>query len=400
MGGGSVRRVVIVGAGIAGPVLGMWLRRLGMEVVLTEARASSALGEGAFLGVAPNGMNVLESLGLADAVAERGSACQAFRFSNHQGRPLGRFDRSQDAQRFGHPLTMVRRGQLHAVLAEEAVRRGVQLRYGRRLAALDCSRPDAVVARFADGSEEAGDVLVGCDGLRSRVRELVLPHAPAPGFTGLLDCGGFARCAGVPVAPGCNEMVFGRRAFFGAYVTPGGETWWFHNGPPEAPGTPGGRVDPERQRERLLELHREDPAWIRDVIRATPEVLGPWPMYEVPELERWSEGRVCLIGDAAHAMSPSAGQGASLAMEDALVLARCLRDVEAPELAFRTYEGLRRPRVGAILQQARRNGSGKALEGALAVWLRDQVLRLALRFGGAAQSRSYAHREEWEARVG
>jgi FAD-dependent urate hydroxylase len=394
---GSVRRVVIVGAGIGGPVLGLWLRRLGMEVVLCEARGATAPGEGAFLGVAPNGMNVLAALGLADTVAALGSGCSAFRFSNQQGRVLGGIDRSEDLQRYGQALTMVRRGELHAALCDAAVREGVAVHFGRRLVEVDRSRPERPVARFADGSEAEADLLVGCDGLRSRVRAQVMPDAPAPRFAGLLDCGGFARVAGVPLVPGVNEMVFGRRAFFGAYLTPAGETWWFHNGPPAAEGE--AQQEPERVRERLLALHREDPAWVSDVIRATPQVLGPWPLFELPELPRWSEGRVCLLGDAAHAMPPSAGQGASLAMEDALVLAQCLRDVADPLQALRTYERLRRPRVKDILQQARRGGSGKALEGAFSVWLRDRVLPLALRFGGKAQSRSYGYRNEWERQV-
>ncbi|NOK34591.1 FAD-dependent monooxygenase [Corallococcus exercitus] len=394
---GSVRRVVIIGAGIGGPVLGLWLRRIGMEVVLCEARASTAPGEGAFLGVAPNGMNVLAGLGLDTVVAARGGACERFRFTNAQGRVLGHIERGEDLMRYGQALTMVRRGELHAVLCEAAERAGVVVRFGRQLVEVDCSRPERVVARFSDGGEVEGDLLVGCDGLRSRVRAQVMPDAPAPRFAGFIDCGGFARLEGVPLAPGINEMVFGRRAFFGAFLTPEGETWWFHNGPPSSEAQVG--ADPERVREHLLALHGEDPAWVRDVIRATPKVLGPWPIFEMAGLQRWSEGRVCLLGDAAHAMPPSAGQGASLAMEDAMVLAQCLRDVADPLQALRTYERLRRPRVADILQQARRGGNGKVPESAFSMWLRDLILPLALRFGGATQSRSYAYRNDWARKV-
>lgn len=386
----SLKKVLVVGAGIGGPVLGMCLKRLGLEVVLVEARAAVAAVEGAFLGVAPNGMNALGELGLAEAVAARGHACGGFRFSNRKGRALGRIDRSQDQGRYGFPLTMIRRGDLHALLAEAAAQRGVIHELGRRLTAIDAEHSGEVRARFADGAELTADLLVGCDGLRSTVRAQLFPDAPAPVHTGLLDYGGFARATPPGLAPGVNEMVFGRRAFFGAFATPRGETWWFHNGPPESEPSPS--RTPGEARERLLELHREDPGWICDLIRATPELLGPWPLLELGALPSWSRGRVALLGDAAHAMSPSAGQGASLAIEDALVLASCLEADAAPARAFASYEQQRRPRVERIAKQARRNGSGKAVSGRFAEAVRDLVLPVFLRFGAAAQSSAYDYR--------
>jgi FAD-dependent urate hydroxylase len=388
------KRVLIVGGGIGGPVLGVWLRRLGMSVEIAEARAEVGVAEGAFLGVAPNGMNVLEQIGLADAVAARGVGCEAFRFHNGAGRIVGSIDRRGDGRAFGRPLTMVRRGELQALLAREAERVGVRFHRGKRLVGIDRSDPAKIVAAFGDGTTASGDLLVGCDGLRSRVRALALPEAAAPRFTGLLDFGGFARYSGGPLRAGCNEMVFGRRAFFGAFATPDGQVWWFHNGP-GAPGGSGQELTAPA-REHLLALHREDPPWISGVIRATPDVLGPWPIHDLPPLPRWHEGRVCLLGDAAHAMSPSAGQGASLAMEDALALARSLRDHDEPAAAFAAFERLRRPRVDAIFREARRNSSGKAVSG-LSAWFRDRLLPLFLKLGAATQTRHYGYRLQWDA---
>ncbi|WP_437682178.1 FAD-dependent oxidoreductase [Sorangium sp. So ce131] len=394
----GVRRAVVIGGGIAGPVLGMFLRRIGVEVTVFEARAAPAEQEGAFLGIAPNGMNVLAELGVAGAVEARGAPCAGMRFENARGRRVGVIDQRDAARRFGAGLVMIRRGALHAALAEEAARRGVAIRYGARLEDVDGSDPREVVARFRGGGEARGDVLIGCDGFRSRTRARALPGAPEPGYTGLIDFGGFARCPGAPIEPGWNVMVFGRRAFFGAFAAPGGEVWWFHNSGEPAP-EPGRAAPPEAHRERILALHQGDPGWIGDVVRATPEVLGPWLLHDILTMPRWHAGRVCLIGDAAHAATPHAGQGASLAMEDGMLLARCLRDEPEPEQAFAAFERLRRPRVEAIVRQARRHGSNKAVSGPVAGWLRDRALPLFLRIGAAAQARVHAYRIDWEERA-
>lgn len=387
-----IRKVLIVGGGIGGPVLGMWLRRIGLEVVVAEARSGAALAEGAFLGVAPNGMNAVSELDLADAISEQGHPCEAFRFSNRKGAVLGTIDRSADRERFGFPLTMIRRSDLHVLLTDAAIRRGVDVQFDQRLVDLDLTTPDTVGARFADGREREADVVIGCDGTRSTVRRIVMPDAPVPRPLGLLDCGGFAPAGDVLLPSGVNEMVFGRRAFFGVFRTTGDEIWWFHNGPPTD------RPLGERAlRARLLELHHEDPPWIGRLIESTPKLLGPWPLHEIVEMPRWSSGRVCLLGDAAHAMSPSAGQGASMAFEDALVLARCLRDHDDnPAAAFAAFERTRRPRVDAITRFARRSASGKAIESRFAEWLRDRLLPLFIRLGGPTQTKTYGYRLCWE----
>ena len=131
MGRGSKGRVTVVGAGIGGPVVAMYLKWAGFEVSLVEARASEAEAEGAFLGMAPNGKGARETAalyhwsalaprGVAGVGAARGHAVSAFELTNGAGRLLGRIDRGSDAERLGHALTMIRRGELHVLLAHAA----------------------------------------------------------------------------------------------------------------------------------------------------------------------------------------------------------------------------------------------------------------------------------------
>ncbi|PCC73547.1 2-polyprenyl-6-methoxyphenol hydroxylase [Nannocystis exedens] len=386
-----IQRALVVGGGVAGPTVAMFLRRLGVRATVLEARSAAEGDAGAFLGLAPNGLQVLAELGLGAELRARGAVCEGLRFTNARGRCIGVIDHRGHARRFGAQMVMIRRAELHRALMAAAAERGADCRFGAKVVAI-AERPGEVVARLEGGEELAADVLLGCDGLRSRVRALALPGSPAPAFTGLCDVGGFARCPGAPLEPGWTVMTFGRRAFFGAFAAPGGEVWWFHNnGAREAMQV----VDPEQRRAAILALHAGDPGWIADVVRATPTLLGPWALHDIMTLPRWHAGRVCLLGDAAHATSPSAGQGASLALEDALVLARCLRDATSPQAAFAGFEQERRARVEAVVRQARKNGDGKAPAGPVAAWFRDRMLPLFLRAGAAAQARFYEHRVEW-----
>jgi len=382
--------VLIIGAGIAGPALGAFLCRVGFTVSLCESRHGPAADEGAFLGVAPNGMSVLEALGVADAVCDAGSICLGLDFLDARGRVVGRIDTGAAVERYGSPLVLVRREDLHQTLLEVAERAGVTLHFRRRLRHIEPSE-DGARALFDDGSEIVADLIVGCDGIRSTTRALVLPDAPAPVFLAQADVGGYGRADDAPLGVRRNVMVFGRRAFFGAFRREDGEVWWFQNGGPAEASTATGD---EALRQRILAAHADDPSWIADVVRSTPRIHGPWLLHDIAMMPRWHSGRVCVIGDAAHACSPSAGQGASLALEDAMLLARCLRDEPAAE-AFSCFELLRRDRVERIVRQSRRNGAPKVVASGVGAWLRDRLLPVFLRMGAAATHEQYAYRIDW-----
>src|SRR5690606_21480616 len=224
-----------------------------------------------------------------------------------------------------------------------------------------------------------GDLLVGADGVHSRVRRAALPEAPAPTYTGLLNLGGMARVPDLPPTPGVMRMLWGRRAFFGHTTREGGETWWFANvGEPREPERGALEAVPtDEWRRRLIELFADDPPFVRRILQATPHVTAT-PIHDLPSIPAWRRGRVALLGDAAHAVSPSSGQGASLAVEDAIALARCLRDVERLEEALARFEALRRPRVERIVADGRRRGVYKAPRSRTALMLRDLLLPLVL----------------------
>jgi 2-polyprenyl-6-methoxyphenol hydroxylase-like FAD-dependent oxidoreductase len=369
----------------------MFLRRAGIEPVIYEGRPEPDDGAGYFLNLAPNGVAVLDTLGIKDEVLGHGTPTTSIVLQNHRGKRLGELPET---------TILIKRGLLTGALREAALRRGVPVEFGKRLADLEITREGKVVAHFEDGSEAEGDLLVGGDGIHSRTRRVVMPGAPEPRYAGLIDSGGFTSVPAVPPSGGVMRMTFGKKGFFGYQVVPSGEVYWFENyGEPGEPDrTELQAVPDERWRERLLEIHNDDHEPVAEIIRSTREI-GRWPSYDMPSLPTWHEGPVCLIGDAAHAALPSAGQGASMAMEDAVVLARCLRDLGGVEEAFTAFERLRKDRVEQVVEVARKTSGRKAPTNALTRAIRDLVLPFFIRMGVESARKAYSYRVTWDERV-
>jgi 2-polyprenyl-6-methoxyphenol hydroxylase-like FAD-dependent oxidoreductase len=395
----ETRKALIIGCGIAGPVTAMLLRRIGIDAAVYEAQPAPDDYAGLFLNLASNGLEVLRTLSLEGLVAAEGFASPRMEIWNGAGRRLG-VVRNGAAEGGGPVSVVIKRGALHQILREAAVGAGVPIHFGKELTGVEVDADGAVSATFAEGSTATGDLLVGCDGIYSRTRQLIDPQAPRPSYTGLVSCGGFAH--GVPLAPtpDTQHFIFGRRAFFGYLVRPSGEIYWFNNhAHPGAPRRSELERLPQAERRRLLlELHRDDQPFINAVIGATAGEIGMYPIYDLRSMPRWRSGPLVLLGDAAHATSPSAGQGAALALEDGLALARCVRDIPDLEAALAAYEGLRKARAERVVRYSRARGANKTAPGPVARWLRDLTLPFVLRHFASPRSLDwlYSYKLPWE----
>ena len=341
--GCDVTRVLVIGGGIAGTAAAVALRKAGIDVAVYEAHPDSAEDIGAFLTLASNGMRALAQLGASAAVTAIGFPLTSMRVLDGAGAQVAHVPLGEAADpRLRYRC--LRRGELNTALQAEAARRGIDIRHGARLAAVE-DGPDGVTAHFADGSTATGDMLVGADGLNSTVREAIAP-ATRPVHAGQQVFYGYTRAAPLPGPDASITMVRGGPGGFGCAVSPDGETYWFArvSGDP-LPMDEITRGTPAGWRDLLVPLLREDAPVAADVVAATTDAIMVTNATELPPGAPWRTARTLLIGDAAHAASPATGQGASMALEDTVVLAKSLRDAPDIETALSCYESLRRPRT-------------------------------------------------------
>ncbi|MFF0492759.1 FAD-dependent monooxygenase [Nocardia sp. NPDC004068] len=361
-----MRQALIIGGGIAGPVTAMALQRAGWEPIVCEAyEDASAAQIGAYLTVAVNGLSALAQLDAHEAVMAAGHPTGTLSFRTSSGRHIA------DLPIGGTPpdgtiTHSVKRRDLYRVLTDEAQRRGVRFEFGKRLLDASVDADGRVTATFADGTRRTADLLVGADGIRSRTREIIDPTAPKAHFLGIYGVGGFVTDPAVHrelgLEPGGYTMIFGKKAFFGYLVAPDGEIWWFANvaSAQEIP-----KQDPHRTRTELLRRLAADRSPAARIVAATPDdtFVPAFNQYDLPTVPTWHNDAMIVIGDAAHAVASSSGQGVSMAVEDALTLAYCLRDIPEIPTALAQFERCRRDRVERVVRYGAETSGDKATSG-------------------------------------
>jgi FAD-dependent urate hydroxylase len=345
-------RVLIVGAGVAGLALARALRQVGVTAEVVERQTAwRAGGTGIYLPA--NGVRALGALGLRDAVAAAGVRIASQRLLTHRGRLLAEIDVSELWGDAG-PCLALPRAELHRILRD-----GVNVRLGESVRTLEQVDGPVQVA-FEGGGSGLYDLVVGADGLRSTVRRLAVDDG------GPVSVGQWSWRFLAPRQPGAGtwSAMLGRDATF-LTIPIGAESIYCY--------ADVGRADPPAGdpvaalRERFAGFAAPVPELLEGLDGAE---IHAAPIEQVGA-ERWGRGAVALIGDAAHGMSPNMAEGASLAFEDALELAACLRDFGSVGAALADLAARRTPRTSWVRARTHRRDRTRGLPPAV----RNLVLR-------------------------
>jgi 2-polyprenyl-6-methoxyphenol hydroxylase-like FAD-dependent oxidoreductase len=353
----------IVGGGIGGLCAAIALRQAGIEATVFE-RAPELHAVGAGITLWSNAIRALRTLGVADAVIAAGASVGHAAIKTASGAILSETDAERLARELGEPIVAIHRADLHAVLRKALPVDAVRLDHA--LTAID-----GTTARFENGASVSADVVVGADGVSSVVRAQLFPERR-------LRYAGYTAWRGIvetteESALGTTSESWGRGARFGIVRVDRTRVYWFATA-----NTPAGvTTTPEERQALLAERFAPWHAPIPALIRATPaDAILHNDIWDLPPSATWGRGRVTLLGDAIHATTPNLGQGACMAIESAVVLARHLRGAADVEAALRAYERERQPRTAWITEASWTLGRVGQLENAAARALRDLAVRL------------------------
>jgi 2-polyprenyl-6-methoxyphenol hydroxylase-like FAD-dependent oxidoreductase len=375
-------RAVLAGAGVAGLTSALALRQRGIDVVVLErAGAAEEIQVGGCIHVWHNGARGLQRVGVGERLLElAGPAAVVARaeFCTARGRVMYGWSVRDTERLVGSPTFGVRRPDLHRVLLD-AVGDGV-VQFGEACVGFD-QDGDGVRVRLESGREEHGDVLIGADGLRSVLRT-ALPGATAPRYAGYVSWQAIARVDTDVVPVGLFRVLWGRGARFLFYRIGPAEVYWEGT---FAAAAEGAEAEGPRK-EAVLDRFRGWVTPVETIVSATePAAISRADMYDRPPSKHWGQGRATLIGDAAHAMTNALGQGANQAIEDSLVLARCLGDADDPAAGLRAYEAERIPRTTKFASMSWSMARASRLRSPVACLLRNAGLTMGFRFGFARQ---------------
>ena len=338
-------RIAIVGGGLAGLAAAHALRTFGIGTEVFEA--APALGEiGAAVNVSPQAVKALQAIDLGDKIAAVATASPGIYTRNMQtGEFLEFNDRRKNAARYDAPYYTFHRADLLDALASGLDDSAIHL--GHRLIGLE-ERADGIILAFANGARVEAEIVIGADGVRSVVRQALYGN-DNPSYTGQMVWRALLKGADVPqdvleptghiqwVGPGCHLLAYYIRgeALVNIVTQEDTDKWveegWSTRGDPDE--MRASFPNPEPRLEKLLSLVTE---------------CSKWGLFTRPLTQNWGRGRIELIGDAAHAMLPNAGQGACQAFEDAYILARWLEACRDPAEAFANFRRIRIPRVHGV----------------------------------------------------
>lgn len=363
------KHFAIVGGGIGGLTLGIALQRKGFDVTIFEgAPGLKPLGAG--LTLAGNAVKALIHIGIADPILQAGKILQALAIKDQKGNILTQTNAEHLSRKFGVINSFsIHRGDLQSILAQEL--KSDSLITGKRL--LDFNQSSSgVTLYFEDGTSATADYMIACDGIHSVVRKKLLPQSKTrySGYTcwrAIID--------NVPASVDFEQTseTWGKGARFGIVPLANNKLYWFAC-------VNAQQNDPLLREYKIPDLVSEFSNYhspISDILKQTKNEQLIWgDIIDLKPIKKFAFGRIVLAGDAAHATTPNMGQGACMAIEDAVVLTSCIEEYSTVEEAFERFEAKRIERTTKIVNDSWMIGKVAQLENKLLTSLRNTFIRL------------------------
>lgn len=362
-----MNKIIIIGGGIGGLCTAIALQQNGFDVTVYEK--VKKLGEvGAGLTLWSNAIRALRALGIADAVISAGSVVNHSQICAANGDMLYDARMGEFEKQFGEPVVAIHRAALHEILIA-ALKPGT-LKLGIGFTRFE-QNAEKVTVYFDNGDSDSADLLIGADGVHSAVRRQMFPDIK-------LRYSGYTAWRGVvetenEAALGLTSESWGMGARFGIVRVDKSRIYWFATSNQPA----GEKSTGEQRKAKLLRLFKNWHEPIRQLLDVTPaEVILQNDIHDIPPVASWTEGRVTLLGDAAHATTPNMGQGACMAIESAYVLSRSLKVESDHRSALRRYENERHERTAWITNTSWMIGRGGQIENPILCAVRNFLVKV------------------------
>lgn len=352
---------------------------------------------GGAVGILSNGLRLLHRLGVYDTLLEKGSSRSNVVIHSTKGAILGTHDMGGYARaQTGFGYMRIKRTDLMNVLLDAVHKAEIPVHFGKRLVAIN-DEQDGVSVTFSDGTTDPAEVLLGCDGIHSQVRRLYVDPGRVPEYTGFAGLSSIIPTSRLPHYAKAQlsgfDVTVTEKGMVAAMLctSAGDEVFWGFSGQVEYPDS-----DFEDSRDGWDEVRKDqvdgfkswfhkilanlDGVWsgtMRHIVEGT-DVVKFYPNYKLPPGGSWSSGRCILLGDAAHAMPPHAGQGVSMALEDAFFISRLLECPTRSQGVFDRFDQARRPRVEEMYRLAARNAEHRKKTGPWGLWVKELVIWMAL----------------------
>ncbi|KRE75060.1 FAD-dependent oxidoreductase [Paenibacillus sp. Soil750] len=361
------RKAIVIGAGIGGLCTALSLQQQGWRVAVYD-KATSLREAGAGIVLAANAMKALDLLGIGETIRNVGAPVIQADIRKWDGTMITSLPAAKQAALYGTQSYVIHRADLQAILVQ-AVTATTTIQTNKQwINGTQSER--GVTAVFQDGTQEYADVIIGSDGFNSAVRERLFGQSPVrySGYIALRGVCTQEEARNTNNGGGFEALGPGKR--FGLSSLGNGRVFWF-----AAINAPQGKLPPveERQSELLRQFH----GWYSPIVSAIEATeattILAHNIVDRPLLSKWSSDRMTLLGDAAHPMLPNLGQGGAQAIEDAIVLARCLRNPDIPA-ALSAYENARMARTNRIVRMSRSMGRMVQLENPFLIYCRNKLL--------------------------